>query len=63
MTQGTLLLDAGEIDLGPDEKKCPMCEVGILSQHVHLYDVNTAGSLPDCSWWECDSCDFQTEPE
>lgn len=46
---------------------CPECykageEVEMEPRH-HLYDVNTAGSQPDCDWLECLECGYTTEPE
>jgi hypothetical protein len=44
-------------------RTCPKCFSGDYNQHFHEYDVNQAGSQADCSWWRCEDCGSETEPE
>ena len=47
----------------PEARTCPKCHSGDYNQHFHEYDVNQAGSQVDCSWWRCEDCDFESQPE
>jgi len=52
--------------LGPDEpecRTCPKCHSGDFNQREHLFDVTEKYSLPDCTWWVCEDCGYETEPE
>jgi hypothetical protein len=46
-----------------EDAPCPQCGKGMLEQHSHTWSSEGGPNLPDCSWLECDSCDFRTDPE
>lgn len=42
---------------------CPKCNHGYLDKRHHRFSSDRAPNIPDCSWVECDECDFKTDPE
>ena len=44
-------------------RTCPKCHSGDYNQCKHVFDVNGGSPLPDCTWWVCEDCGYQEEPE
>ena len=42
---------------------CPKCNAGYVDKRRHRFSTERGPNMHDCDWFECDSCDFKTDPE